>query len=209
MPVGRPLFKRTQNWVAVKPVRHKGRLIKPGEPITREDFKLHHLRSLYQRLRIGVVDTPWTELALKKRGVVSHWFHDNVKLEDELENEEQEGGLQDETGDGTNFNETRDGTNPDETDDGANPNETDDGANPNKTGDEDDDFRVDELNEPDEFNVNELNESEESEESNDEPEEPIKIGSQWGFETLTTKKFTSRVKALAWRNSQTGEGSNG
>lgn len=67
--VHRPLFRRHYEFVAVRPIRlTRQDVIQPGETIDPERFRLYHLRSLYQRRRIGVKGTPWTEAMLAELG---------------------------------------------------------------------------------------------------------------------------------------------
>ena len=61
--VGRPIFRRHVEYVAVRPIRlNSTETIQPGEPVK---LRAHQMRSLYLRRRIGPKDHPWTEQALK------------------------------------------------------------------------------------------------------------------------------------------------
>lgn len=61
----RPLFKRKAKYVAIRPTKIKGEVVQPGEDV---DLRQHHLRSLYQRRRIGIKGHPWTEAVLETKG---------------------------------------------------------------------------------------------------------------------------------------------
>lgn len=64
----RPLFRRHLEYVAVRPISVMGRLIQPGEPVGRDQgVRLHVMRSLHQRRRIGPKGHPWTEQAIASR----------------------------------------------------------------------------------------------------------------------------------------------
>lgn len=55
----RPFFRRGMEYVYVKPVRlGSDRVAQPGDEAAGREF---HLRSLYQRRLIGMLDDPWTE----------------------------------------------------------------------------------------------------------------------------------------------------
>ncbi len=61
--IGRPIFRRHETYVAVKPIKLTANdTIKKGEVV---DLPIHRLRSLYQRRRIGPKGHPWTKAMLK------------------------------------------------------------------------------------------------------------------------------------------------
>jgi len=57
----RPLFRRSDSFIAVRPIRVGGQEIAPGEPVV---APLHILRMYHQRRRIGPVGHAWTEQSL-------------------------------------------------------------------------------------------------------------------------------------------------
>ena len=64
--IGRPIFKRHLEYVAVRRIRLSSKeFIEPGEDVK---LRTHQMRSLYSRRRIGVKGHPWTERALKCEG---------------------------------------------------------------------------------------------------------------------------------------------
>ena len=74
--VGRPIFRRNVDYVAVRPIKLNGTTtLEPGTPVTREQFRLHHLKSLYLRRRIGPKDHPWTIEMLANQGFHRPEFH--------------------------------------------------------------------------------------------------------------------------------------
>lgn len=69
--ISRPLFKRSMEFVAVRRIRvGTDSYIEPGTELSKKDFRLFHLRSLYNRRRIGPKDHRWTENVLKTKGFV-------------------------------------------------------------------------------------------------------------------------------------------
>ncbi|QNN99845.1 hypothetical protein P67b_00086 [Ruegeria phage Tedan] len=64
--ISRPLFRRGETYVTLRPVRMTDKLrLEPGEVI---NLPSHRLRSLYNRRRIGPKGHPWTEAILKSKG---------------------------------------------------------------------------------------------------------------------------------------------
>ena len=62
--IARPVFRRKETYVAIRPIRKSdGEIMKPGE--TLKGLKIHVLKYLYQRRRIGIKGHPWTELMLE------------------------------------------------------------------------------------------------------------------------------------------------
>ena len=58
----RHTFRRGDEFVAVKILRLASTTtMEPGTRLDKSKFRLHHLRSLYDRRRIGKVGDPWTE----------------------------------------------------------------------------------------------------------------------------------------------------
>lgn len=61
--IGRPIFRRNETYVAVKPIRLTStETIKKGAVV---DLPIHRLRSLYMRRRIGPKGHPWTKAMIK------------------------------------------------------------------------------------------------------------------------------------------------
>ncbi len=61
--IGRPIFRRNETYVAVKPIRLTSTdTIKKGAVV---DLPIHRLRSLYMRRRIGPKGHPWTKAMIK------------------------------------------------------------------------------------------------------------------------------------------------
>lgn len=57
----RELFRPGYDFVAVRPIRLTAKeTIQPGTKLDNSKFRGYHLRSLYQRRRIGVAGSPWT-----------------------------------------------------------------------------------------------------------------------------------------------------
>lgn len=86
--VGRPIFRRGLEYVAVRPIKlTKTHTVEPGQPVTLPTYRL---RSLYQRRRIGPKGHPWTEQSLKNNGFPLGYVTDMVdsdlptKFEDQL-----------------------------------------------------------------------------------------------------------------------------
>lgn len=66
--VGRPIFRRKLEYVAVRPLRLGSNLVlQPGDRVD-DKVRPHHLRSLYQRRKIGPVGHGWTEAMLESKG---------------------------------------------------------------------------------------------------------------------------------------------
>lgn len=59
----RAIFRRGLRYTAVKPVRHLDRTFEPGQEVV--GLKVHHLRFLWRRGRIGVAGDEWTEEQVK------------------------------------------------------------------------------------------------------------------------------------------------
>jgi hypothetical protein len=70
----RLVMKKHHDLVAVRPLRHRGKMIEAGTDLDRSEFQQFHLQSLYRRRRIGVKGDAWTNLYLeqwaKKGGTV-------------------------------------------------------------------------------------------------------------------------------------------
>lgn len=67
--IGRPIYKRHFEYVAVRPIRlNNNTVIEPGKDVK---LRPHQMRSLYLRRRIGPKGHPWTEHALKTKGFPS------------------------------------------------------------------------------------------------------------------------------------------
>lgn len=64
--VGRPIFKRGVDYVAVRPLSlGVGHQLNPGDKV---DLPVHRLRALYTRRRIGPAGHPWTDQAIATQG---------------------------------------------------------------------------------------------------------------------------------------------
>lgn len=60
-------FRRGNEFIAVRRIRLTATdHIEPGEPIDKGQFRISHLRSLYERGRIGVRDSAWARMMLAK-----------------------------------------------------------------------------------------------------------------------------------------------
>lgn len=198
----RPLFRRIDRqtgkpivYIAVKPISTGSESsIQPGEIV---NLRPHQLRSLYQRRRIGPEGHPWTEQALASKGFPLPFVSDNPP---------------------TNVETFEDGF-PITTDTGATIDaamfadfvsnrsgdmnalaEMDDNAKQEMLGE-----MVAELDAPAAQALAAAENGGSSDETPAEasPVEPVKIGSQWGFPDLTTKKFSSKKKANQWLDDQT------
>lgn len=65
----REMFRKHYEFVAVRHIRlSRNDVLEPGQPIDKTKIKLFHLRSLYQRRRIGVAGSPWAEAMLATVG---------------------------------------------------------------------------------------------------------------------------------------------
>jgi hypothetical protein len=66
--ITREIFRPHHDFVSVRPIRLSATEVLPaGEPIDKSRIRPFHLRSLYQRRRIGIVGSRWTESMLAAR----------------------------------------------------------------------------------------------------------------------------------------------
>ena len=89
--VGRPVFKRGLEYVAVRPIKLTSKhTVEPGQLV---NLPTYRLRSLYQRRRVGPKGHPWTQQALASEGFPLPFITDTVdpaepdeppKFEDQL-----------------------------------------------------------------------------------------------------------------------------
>ena len=64
--IHREIFKRHNEFIVVRPLKiTKAYSLEPGDVIDKSKFRTFHLRSLYQRRRIGVLGSPWAVAMLK------------------------------------------------------------------------------------------------------------------------------------------------
>ena len=173
--IARPIFRRLDKngepmiYIAVRPIRLGAKVhIKPGEEVR---VKMHQLRSLYQRRRIGPKGHPWTEQSLKHQGFPLPFITDALataesdvppKFEDQLPITTPEKTVITED-DLRRFVATVSA-----------------------------DFAYDDLS--DDQKQQALGRLIET----IEPPEPVKLGSQWGYPDVTEEKFRSKKKAKAW-----------
>ena len=66
--VGRPIFRRKETQVAVRPIRLSREETVEAGTVMNDLVRPHHLRSLYNRRRIGPEGHPWTEAMLANDG---------------------------------------------------------------------------------------------------------------------------------------------
>ena len=179
--IARPIFRRLDKngepmvYIAVRPIRLGAKVhIKPGEEVR---VKMHQLRSLYQRRRIGPKGHPWTEQSLKHSGFPLPFITDTLKPDEPPKFEDQ---LPITTPEKTVITE-------------------DDLRR--FVSDQAPELSYDDLS--DEQKQQALGELIEF----IEPPEPVKVGSQWGYPEITNEKFRSKKKAKAWYVEQQKEGS--
>lgn len=182
--IARPIFRRLDKngdpmvYIAVRPIRLGARVhIKPGEEVR---VKMHQLRSLYQRRRIGPKGHPWTEQSLRHSGFPLPFITDTVTTVQSDEPPKFEDQLPITTAEKTVITE-------------------DDLRRFVATVSAD--FAYDDLS--DDQKQQALGRFIEA----IEPPEPVKLGSQWGYPDVTDEKFRSKKKAKAWYLENQKEGS--
>lgn len=182
--IARPIFRRLDKngermvYIAVRPIRLGAKVhIKPGEEVR---VKLHQLRSLYQRRRIGPKGHPWTEQSLKHKGFPLPFITDTV---DPAEPDQP-----------PKFEDQLPITTPEKTV------ITEDDLR-RFVAKVSADFAYDDLS--DDQKQQALGRLIEA----IEPPEPVKVGSQWAYPDVTDEKFRSKKKAKAWYVEQQKEGS--
>lgn len=195
--VGRPVFKRGLEYVAVRPIKMTSKhTVQPGEPVMLPTYRL---RSLYQRRRIGPKGHPWTEQALASQGFPMPFVSDNAPPPENTETFEDEFPITTETGARIDAGMFADFVTNRSGDMNALA-EMDDNAKQEMLGE-----MVAELDAP----AAQVLAAAENGGSSDEtpaeasPVELVKIGSQWGYPDLTAKKFRTKKAAKQWLREQT------
>lgn len=93
--IGRPIFRRSDVQVAVRPIRlSRVETVEPGT-VMNDLVRPHHLRGLYQRRRIGPQGHPWTIAMLEHDGFYKPEAHRNKPaLEPQEPNPEHEAQIE-------------------------------------------------------------------------------------------------------------------
>ncbi len=190
--IGRPIFRRHEDFVAVRRIRLGGdNYIEPGEPVTRETFKLYHMRSLYQRRKIGVKGHPWTEAMLQSEG----FYRPEISGAPADESE-----FLDAMGNDADWNPDLDQKVLSSTDEMEKVlKDSESGQDPSEETE-----KTEEIGDPKSADIKaeQSENTQPAKEETKEPVEPVKVGSRWTLPGITDKKFTSKKKALEWRDSE-------
>ena len=195
--VGRPIFRRGLKYVAIRRIKMSAiHIVEPGELVK---LPTHRLRSLYMRRRIGPEGHPWTEQALASKGFPLPFVSDNPPPADKPETFEDGFPITTDTGATIDAGMFADFVTNRSGDMNALA-EMDDNAKQEMLGE-----MVAELDAPAAQALAAAENGSATDQTTAEasPIEPVKIGSQWGFPDLTTKKFSSKKKANQWLDDQT------